>query len=85
MDFDFYDTSNSELKELNLETRERMLYEPYENAINSIDPITGQATTELDASTIVDDDFGLQPIDYFVNLSPVLKEESSRNFFLFSE
>ena len=77
MDFDFYDTSNSELKELNLETRERMLYEPYENAINSIDPITGQATTELDASTIVDDDFGLQPIDYFVNLSPVLKEESS--------
>ena len=77
MDFDFYDTSNSELKELNLETRERMLYEPYENAINSIDPITGQATTELDASTIVNDDFGLEPINYFTNLSPVLKEESS--------
>lgn len=79
MNFDFYDTSNSELKELNLETRDRILYEPYENAVNSIDAITGQPTTELDASTIMNDDFGLNPDDYFTNLSPILNEEKSED------
>ena len=79
MNFDFYDTSNSELKELNLETRDRILYEPYENAVNSIDVITGQPTTELDASTIMNDAFGLNPDDYFTNLSPILEDEKSED------
>ena len=79
MNFDFYDTSNSQLKELNLETRDRILYEPYENAVNSIDNITGQPTTELDASTIMNDAFGLNPDDYFTNLSPILEDEKSED------
>jgi hypothetical protein len=65
MDFDFYDTSNSKLKELNLETETNMYYEPYEN------------TSGLSASDVISDDFIQDPIDYFGNLLPLLKGEDS--------
>ena len=76
MNFDFYDTSNSDIKELNLETRENIQYEPYEHAINNIDPITGEFSTNLSANDIFNDDFALEPINYFSNLSGILNEES---------
>ena len=76
MDFDFYDTSNSELKELSLETRENINYEPYENAILNIDPITSEFNTILGATDIFDDDYGLEPVNYFSNLSGILSEET---------
>ena len=76
MDFDFYDTSNSDLKELSLETRENINYEPYENAILNIDPITSEFNSVLAASDIFDDNYALEPIDYFSNLSGILSEET---------
>ena len=77
MNFDFYDTSNSDLKELEFETRENIDYEPYENSILKIDPITGEFDTALEASDIFDNDYSLQPVDYFSNLSGILSEEST--------
>ena len=76
MDFDFYDTSNSDLKELSLETRNNINYEPYENAILNIDPITSEFNSVLAASDIFDDNYTLEPVDYFSNLSGILSEET---------
>ena len=76
MNFDFYDTSNSDLKELDYETRTNLNYEPYENAIEKIDPITGEFNTKLEANDIFDDSFALDPINYFSNLSEILSEET---------
>ena len=76
MNFDFYDTSNSDLKELKYETRSNLNYEPYENAITKIDPITGEFNTKLEANDIFDDSFALAPINYFSNLSDILSEET---------
>jgi hypothetical protein len=76
MNFDFYDTSNSDLKELDYETRTNLNYEPYENAITKIDPITGEFNTKLEANDIFDDSFALDPINYFSNLSEILSEET---------
>ena len=76
MDFDFYDTSNSNLKELSLETRSNINYEPYENAILNIDPITSEFNSILAASDIFDDNYALEPVDYFSNLSGILSEET---------
>jgi hypothetical protein len=63
MNFDFYDTSNSELKELKYETRENMDYEPYEQAV---------------LPSVISEDFLLNPIEYFANLLPVLGSEDSK-------
>jgi hypothetical protein len=76
MNFDFYDTSNSDLKELNLETTSNINYEPYANAIEKIDPITGAFDTILDANDIFGNDYDLAPVNYFSNLSGILTEES---------
>ena len=76
MNFDFYDTDNSELKELAYETQEEIEYEPYINAINNIDEATGIETTILSARDIFSEDFELNPINYFSNLSKILTEES---------
>ena len=76
MNFDFYDTSNSDLKELVHETRSEINYEPYENALNSVDIDTGTETSALGSRDIFDDDFSLDPIEYFSNLSDLLEEES---------
>ena len=77
MNFDFYDTSNSDLKELELETRANINYEPYENAMANIDPITGEFNTRLEATDIFDDNYSLDAADYFSNLSGILSEEST--------
>ena len=76
MNFDFYDTANSDLKELDYETRANIAYEPYENAILNIDPITGEYNTTLSANDIFSDNYSLEPINYFSNLSGILSEES---------
>ena len=73
---DFYDTSNSDIKELVYETQSEIDYEPYTNAINNIDETTGLETTILSARDIFSEDFELNPIDYFSNLSKILTEES---------
>lgn len=75
MNFDFYDTSNSDLKELKHETREEINYEPYEAALNSVDPDTNTETTFLNSTDIFDTGFALDPINYFSNLSGLLNEE----------
>jgi hypothetical protein len=68
MNFDFYDTSNSDLKELELETSSIINYLPYEDSKNS--------TTSLSPNDIVDStEWEKEPIDYFSNLLPVLKNE----------
>ena len=76
MNFDFYDTTNSDLKELDYETTANIAYEPYENAILNIDPITGEYNTTLSANDIFSDNYPLKPINYFSNLSGILSEES---------
>ena len=76
MNVDFYDTSNSDIKELIYETQEEIDYEPYINAVNNIDETTGIETTILGARDIFSEDFELNPIDYFSNLSQILLEES---------
>ena len=73
---DFYDTSNSDIKELVYETQSEIDYEPYTNAINNIDETTGLETTILSARDIFSEDFELDPIDYFSNLSKILTEET---------
>jgi hypothetical protein len=70
MDFDFYDTSNSELKELNLETSENISYTPYEYAKN---PQTGSNT--LSEDVVIGPGFDEDPITYFANLLPLLQGE----------
>lgn len=79
MNFDFYDTSNSDLKELVHETRSKIMYEPYENALLNIDPITGEFNTTLAATDIFSENYALAPINYFSNLSGILSEESVDN------
>ena len=76
MNFDFYDTSNSDLKELVHETRSRIAYEPYERVLLNVDPITGEYNTVLEPTDIFGDDYSLEPINYFSNLSGILSEES---------
>ena len=68
MNFDFYDTSNSDLKELVHETRSRIAYEPYERVLLNVDPITGEYNTVLEPTDIFGDDYSLEPINYFSNL-----------------
>ena len=63
MNFDFYDTSNSDLKELKHETVANMAYEPYDNP-------QGLLTNQ-----IFSDNFALSPEEYFSNLQPLLKED----------
>lgn len=75
MNFDFYDKSNSDLKELKYETRSNINYEPYEHTLTNIDPITGEFNTKLDANDIFNDDYALTPVNYFSNLSGILSEE----------
>jgi hypothetical protein len=76
MNFDFYDTANSDLKELVHETRSKIAYEPYERVLLNVDPITGQYDTVLEPTDIFGDDYSLEPINYFSNLSGILSEES---------
>jgi len=63
MNFDFYDTANSDIKELKYETVENIQYEPYDDAIG------------LDPEGVFDEDYALDPIEYFLNIQPLLFSE----------
>ena len=76
MDFDFYDDSNSKLKELNLETSDNMGYVPYNYAIDH--PPTGAVT--LSPDLVIGPDFKESPLDYFANLLPLLQDEVPGEF-----
>ena len=77
MDFDFYSTSNSDLKELDLENSTNVTYQPQ---VDSNDPavILGVGTLEDSKNEIISPEFGDDPIDYFGNLLPLLKNEDSK-------
>jgi hypothetical protein len=77
MDFDFYSTSNSDLKELELENSTNVTYQPQ---VDSNDPavILGVGTLEDSKNEIISPEFGDDPIDYFGNLLPLLKNEDSK-------
>ena len=64
MNFDFYDTSNSDLKELKHETVANINYEPYN---------TPQGLTQ---NQIFSTNYALSPEEYFSNLQPLLKEDN---------
>ena len=70
MNFDFYDTSNSDLKELVYETPANIAYEPEQDDSNDIYPFGSKENTE----------YTLNPVDYFSGLSDILLEEQADEF-----
>ena len=70
MNFDFYDVSNSDLKELVYETPANIAYEPEQDDSNDIYPFGSKENTE----------YTLDPIDYFSGLSDILLEEQADEF-----
>jgi hypothetical protein len=69
MDFDFYDKSNSDLKELNYEEFDVIDYKPYKD-------IYDNGNLGLETSDVLSDDYLDAPDEYFQNLQPVLVNES---------
>ena len=67
MNFDFYDTSNSELKELKYETPQNIAYEPETDNTNDIYPFGNKDNS----------DYVIPTDSYFAGLSDVLTEEQS--------
>jgi len=79
MNFDFYDTSNSDLKELKYETFENTNYIPANNALNNAG---SSATLEEQATAlegIIDIDYTKQPEDFFAGLNPILYPETTED------
>lgn len=72
MNFDFYDTSNSELGDLQFETADNInnIYKPL-NADNS------QTSSRLNKNNILGKDYKLEPEKYFSGLLPLLKNEDT--------
>ena len=70
MNFDFYDTSNSDLKELKYETQEEINYEPEVDNNTDIYPFGERQNTDYD----------LPPVDYFTGLNDILSEERADEF-----
>ena len=70
MNFDFYDTANSDLKELAYETAANIAYEPELDDSNDIYPFGDKQNTE----------YTLDPAKYFVGLSDILTEEQADVF-----
>ncbi len=62
MNFDFYDRSNSDLKELEYETSELINYEPERSTENTY--------------TVFGNDYDLTPDNYFTGISDILPEET---------
>ena len=78
MNFDFYDTSNSDLKELKLETPSNIAYEPELNDTSNIYPFGDKDNN----------DYTVSPINYFSGLNDVLAEEvtdTDNNNIVYSE
>ena len=65
MNFDFYDTANSDLKELQYETPANIAYEPETDNQNDIYPFGDKQNNE----------FTTDPISYFTGLQDILQEE----------
>ena len=73
LNFDFYDTANSDLKGLNKELEANINYEPY----SAIKILSEDPTYEgLQPEEILNEDYDLEPIEYFSNLLPVLEDET---------
>ena len=72
MNFDFYDTANSDLKELKYETYQNTNYVPANQAIFNAQP--GEEANELEG--IISSDYLLEPLEFFAGLIPVLSPES---------
>ena len=70
MNFDFYNTSNSDLKELQYETAQEINYEPEQNAQNDLYPF----------GELENNDYTIQPSRYFTGLNDVLVEEQADDF-----
>ena len=70
MNFDFYDKSNSKLKELQYETFEDINYEPERETTSDIYPFGDRDNT----------DYTLDPERYFTGLSDILREETADEF-----
>ena len=70
MNFDFYDTSNSDLKELKYETQEEINYEPEIDNNTDIYPFGERQNTDYD----------LDPANYFTGLNDILSEERADEF-----
>ena len=71
LNFDFYDTSNSNLKELNQELASNIKYEPYSD-ISAV----GYVGLIIKTEEVFNEDYTLSPVDYFSNLLPLLNNES---------
>ena len=65
MNFDFYDTANSDLKELQYETAANIAYEPETDNTNDIYPFGDKDNN----------DYTTEPISYFTGLQDILQEE----------
>ena len=65
MNFDFYDTANSDLKELQYETPANIAYEPETDNQNDIYPFGDKQNNE----------FTTDPVSYFTGLQDILQEE----------
>ena len=70
MNFDFYDTSNSDLKELKYETASEIKYEPELDNQSDIYPFGERDNT----------DYSVTPASYFSGLSGVLEDEITDTF-----
>ena len=70
MNFDFYDTANSNLKELVYETPANIAYEPELDDSNDIYPFGDKDNTE----------YTIDPVSYFSGLNDILLEEQSDEF-----
>jgi len=71
MDFDFHDTANSNLKELNYETIDQIVYEPYSGVSQNTSPGAG----DLIKTDVLDAAYEISPDLYFANLQPILGNE----------
>ena len=79
LNFDFYDTSNSDLKELDLEESDNIKYSPYTDVSMWTDPNSSGyrlAYAGLTTDEIISEFFTLSPIDYFSNILPLLENEN---------
>lgn len=70
MNFDFYDKSNSDLKELQYETAELISYEPETDDSSDIYPFGDRDNTE----------YLTTPASYFTGLNDILREERADEF-----
>ena len=70
LNFDFYDTENSDLKELQFETAAEINYEPEVNNETDIYPFGDRDNTN----------YTLDPITYFTGLNDILLEEQADEF-----